>query len=338
MYLHIYSSRITILDPSSCLPPSFSQGSFGNMFDVTIRSPPMADPGITTIVRITGMEIYVDLEKEVIYELRYRSGTFSKAMEPLAVDTKWTLLAEGTVTGAGRGIATLIPSDSWLNQIMVPVGGADHPDSMVLGFYVTLTTPDIRYSKLGGSNSTNPIASINGAPLHSLSRTDTESSPAPIVGDIFSTSEDGLVAIGIGVGVAEYPLGTTFYGPRLWNGRLLFDVVSGSVPCPTPSPTTQAPTRPRFTQTEVVYGFIVQRPPEITEWDLYNMLDDSVSQTVEGLLSGDSDNLTPLTTQYNLVLEDVVSVTSFGASTEGKWFICNCFDCFCHDVCSRDLN
>ena len=68
------------------------------------------------------------------------------------------------------------------------------------------------------------------------------------------------------------------------------------------------------------------------------MLDDSVTQTVEGLLSGDSDNLTPLTTQYNLVLEDVVSVASFGASTEGKWFICNCFVCFCHDVCSRDLN
>jgi len=312
-------------DPSSDFCPRHvetvlqdNMGSFGNMFDVVVRSPPTADPGTTTIVRITGIEIYVDLEKEVTYELRYRSGPFSKAMEPLAVDTKWTLLAEGTVTGAGRGVATLIPPDSWLNQIMVPVGGADHPDSTVLGFYITLTSPDIRYSKFGDINSTNPIASANGAPAppYSSSRTDAESAPAPIVGDIFSTSEDGLIAISIGVGVAEYPLGTTFYGPRLWNGRLLFDVVSGSVPCPTPAPTTQAPTRPKFAQTEVVYEFIVQRPPEITEWDLYNLLDDSVTETVEGLLSGESDDLTALTTKYNVVLEDVVSVTSFGANIE----------------------
>ena len=71
-------------------------------------------------------------------------------------------------------------------------------------------------------------------------------------------------------------------------------------------------------QTEVVYEFIVQRPPEITEWDLYSLLDDSVTETVEGLLSGDSDDLTALTTRYSLALEEVVSVTSFGANVEGE--------------------
>lgn len=293
-----------------------NMGSFGNMFDVLITAP----PGVPqkTVIRITGLEIYVDLEKEVTYELRYRLGPFSKAMEPLAVDTKWTLIAEGTVTGAGRGAATLIPPDSWLNQIVVPVGGSDHPDATVLGFYITLTSPDIRYSKLGGGNTTTPIASANGAPSYSSSRTDAESAPSPLVGDIFSTSEDGLVSIAIGVGVAEYPLGTTFYGPRLFNGRLLYDVLSENVPCPTPAPTTAAPTRARLGQTEVVYEFIVQRPPEITEWDLYSLLDDSVTETVEGLLSGDSDDLTALTTKYSLALEEVVSVTSFGANVEGE--------------------
>ena len=293
-----------------------NMGSFGNMFDVLITAP----PGVPqkTVIRITGLEIYVDLEKEVTYELRYRLGPFSKAMEPLAVDTKWTLIAEGTVTGAGRGAATLIPPDSWLNQIVVPVGGSDHPDATVLGFYITLTSPDIRYSKLGGGNTTTPIASANGAPSYSSSRTDAESAPAPLVGDIFSTSEDGLISIAIGIGVAEYPLGTTFYGPRLFNGRLLYDVLSENVPCPTPAPTTAAPTRARLGQTEVVYEFIVQRPPEITEWDLYSLLDDSVTETVEGLLSGDSDDLTALTTKYSLALEEVVSVTSFGANVEGE--------------------
>lgn len=291
-----------------------NMGSFGNMFDVLITAPPGAPQ--KTVIRITGMEIYVDLEKEVTYELRYRPGPFSKAMEPLAVDTKWDLIAEGTVTGAGRGVATLIPPDSWLKQIVLPVGGADHPDATVLGFYITLTSPDIRYSKLGGGNTTTPIAVANGAPSHSSSRTDAESAPAPLVGDIFSTSEDGLISIAIGVGVAEYPLGTTFYGPRLFNGRILYDVLSENVPCPTPAPTTAAPTM--FAQTEVVYEFIVQRPPEIEEWDLYNLLDDSVTKTVEGLLTGDSDVLTAMATKYSLALEEVVSVTSFGANVEGK--------------------
>ena len=293
-----------------------NMGSFGNMFDVLITAP--TDVPQKTVIRITGLEIYVDLEKEVTYELRYRSGPFSKAMEPLAVDTKWTLIAEGTVTGAGRGVATLIPPDSWLNQIVVPVGGSDHPDTTVLGFYITLTSPDIRYSKLGGGNTTTPIASANGAPSYSSSRTDAENAPSPLVGDVFSTSEDGLISIAIGVGVAEYPLGTTFYGPRLFNGRLLYDVLSENVPCPTPAPTTAAPTRARFGQTEVVYEFIVQRPPEISEWDLYSLLDDSVTETVEGLLSGDSDDLTALTTKYSLALEEVVSVTSFGANIDGE--------------------
>ena len=293
-----------------------NMGSFGNMFDVLITAP----PGVPqkTVIRITGLEIYVDLEKEVTYELRYRLGPFSKAMEPLAVDTKWTLVAEGTVTGAGRGAATLIPPDSWLNQIVVPVGGSDHPDATVLGFYITLTSPDIRYSKLGGGNTTTPIASANGAPSYSSSRTDAESAPAPLVGDIFSTSEDGLISIAIGVGVAEYPLGTTFYGPRLFNGRLLYDVLSENVPFPTQAPTTAAPTGAILGQTEVVYEFIVQRPPEITEWDLYSLLDDSVTATVDGLLSGDSDDLTALNTKYSLTLEEVVSVTSFGANVEGE--------------------
>lgn len=176
-------------------------------------------------------------------------------------------------------------------------------------FYITLTSPDIRYSKLGGSNSTIPIASASGG-------TDAESAPAPLVGDIFSTSEDDLISIATGVGVAEYPLGTTFYGPRLWNGRLLYDVLSANVPCPTPA--TAAPTKLKIAQTEVVFEFLVQRPPEITEWDLYNLIDDSVTETVEGLLSGDSDDLAAMANKYNLELEEVVSVTSFGANLEGK--------------------
>ena len=281
-------------------------GSYGNMMNIRFRAP--SDQPHATI-KINAMEIYVDVPQEVAFEIRYRRGSFTDGVRPELLDTAWDLVAAGTVIGAGKHKGTLIPEESWREPILIELSkdGSRGPSSALLGFYVTLTTPDLRYSKIGDQASPSLIPSLDSRMSQDLG-----------IGDIFSVSSDGLVEVEVGVGVADYPLGANFYGPRLWNGRLLYEVM-GSIPCPSDismSPTA-APTNLSYEQTELLLEFIIQRPLEMSETEMYLDLDESLTSIIEELFLTKT-RFKLMVSRYALVLDDIISTKSGDDELQSK--------------------
>ena len=281
-------------------------GSYGNMMNIRFRAP--SDQPHATI-KINAMEIYVDVPQEVAFEIRYRRGSFTDGVRPELLDTAWDLVAAGTVIGAGKHKGTLIPEESWREPILIELSkdGSRGPSSALLGFYVTLTTPDLRYSKIGDQASPSRIPSLDSRMSQDLG-----------IGDIFSVSSDGLVEVEVGVGVADYPLGANFYGPRLWNGRLLYEVM-GSIPCPSDismSPTA-APTNLSYEQTELLLEFIIQRPLEMSETEMYLDLDESLISIIEELFLTKT-RFKLMVSRYALVLDDIISTKSGDDELQSK--------------------
>ena len=281
-------------------------GSYGNMMNIRFRAP--SDQPHATI-KINAMEIYVDVPQEVAFEIRYRRGSFTDGVRPELLDTAWDLVAAGTVVGAGKHKGTLIPEESWREPILIELSkdGSRGPSSALLGFYVTLTTPDLRYSKIGDQASPSRIPSLDSRMSQDLG-----------IGDIFSVSSDGLVEVEVGVGVADYPLGANFYGPRLWNGRLLYEVM-GSIPCPSDismSPTA-APTNLSYEQTELLLEFIIQRPLEMSETEMYLDLDESLISIIEELFLTKT-RFKLMVSRYALVLDDIISTKSGDDELQSK--------------------
>jgi hypothetical protein len=68
------------------------------------------------------------------------------------------------------------------------------PANSTMGFYVTLTTPDLRYRDIRAEM------------------------PDAMVGDVYTKNED--LEIRVGVSVADYPFAQAFFGKRSWSGTL----------------------------------------------------------------------------------------------------------------------
>ena len=243
-------------------------------------------------VVITGMEIYTDCDYDVVFEVYTRPGSFKNGMLDLS---GWSFVAAGIMQGAGHSKGTLIPAERWFQDVIVSAGS-------VTSFYATLTTADMRY--------THP-ETLN-------------------VGDIYV--KDDNLQIQVGIGVAEYPLGTTFYGPRVWNGRLYYRTMGDGSACqPTSSPTvkTKNPTplptiRPTFAPTNtptvqsvhatlVTYTYYIEHLSYMTHGQILKHLDGAVSDTVSGFI----ESTEPLGS-YMLVFDLWLDETESALGGEGS--------------------
>ena len=169
-------------------------GSYGNMFDVATYS---------SSIDIQGFKFYTDLLMPVEYEIYTKKGSYVDAV----FVANWTLVKKGTTNGRGVGRGTAVR-----NFLDVTV-----PANSTQAFYVTLTTPDLRYRDISADL------------------------PDAIPGDVYIKNEDMEIQIGISVG--KYPNLDTLFGPRLWCGSLEYTADHG---CPSSSPTEQPSKYPSF--------------------------------------------------------------------------------------------
>ena len=169
-------------------------GSYGNLFNIVTRKP----------IKLFGLDIYTDRFTPVRYELYTKSNSFqdeggSSSLAP------WSMLSNGTVTGQGFRKGTPIRGFDIL----------DLPADTTQAFYITLTTPDLRY------------------------RNTQSDLPDAVVGDPFSSNEDLEIQIGMSVG--QYPLGPALFGPRLWSGTVHY---TQDQACPSSAPTERQSSSP----------------------------------------------------------------------------------------------
>lgn len=167
-------------------------GSYGYMFDV--QSVNDFEP-----VTIYGLEFHTDRT----YDLRYEIYTIKTGFQYGTSSVNlWTLIAKGTVKGAGNGKGTAIRDEAFASVSLRP--------GMTQGFYITLDSEDLRYRN---------------------SKSD--------VGSVFIKNDH--IAVTVGAGVGEFPLANNFYYPRVWNGKVLYRTESScpledlNLPPPTPS-------------------------------------------------------------------------------------------------------
>ncbi len=146
-------------------------------------------------IQVSGIDFYTDLLLPVTYELYSRNGTFVDG----STLEQWVFLQSGTINGYGAGRGT--PIRGFAPFVVYP--------NSVQGFYVTLTTPNLRYRLLENSGPTDLK-----------------------VGDLYIHNDD--VAIELGASVGTYPLGSTFFGPRLFSGAIIYNLYGA---CPTSAPT-----------------------------------------------------------------------------------------------------
>ena len=179
-------------------------GSYGNMFDIVARK---------NDIYLYGMDLYTDRTTEVFYEIYTKRGRFFEN-DGLKTVFAWTKLGSGSFIGAGEGKGSKVPKFS-------PI---DIPHGVEQGFYVTLTTADMRYRN------------------ETLDNRETLK-----VGEAFISDEHFEIQAGVGVG--NYPLSanTEFFSTRFFLGKfhyLIAEECNTEVPSvvPTPLPQTQFPT------------------------------------------------------------------------------------------------
>ena len=207
-------------------------GSYGNMFDVVTRN---------TSIEVYGLDFYTDLMTPVIYEIFTREGTYGDGQDVSRRRTQgittdpnelserhdkksnianttnvenmrglnWALVKRGTTIGRGTGQGTPVRN-------FVPF---TIPPNSKQGFYITLTTPDIRYQDISAGNpADNPVVRL---------------------GDTYFENED--IEIQIGVSVGTYPGSSVYYGPRVWSGSIIY---KASRDCPSEAPSAVPSTVP----------------------------------------------------------------------------------------------
>ena len=148
-------------------------GSFGNMFDIYTHRP----------IQITSFDIHTDVSGFV--EVWTCAGSFESYKQHPLDTNHWRLLSNTTIEGAGRMQPTSIPPSEF-ESLEIDKG-------VTQGFYVTMTTHDLRYTVMSHEN---------GTPYPSSSDLD----------------------ILIGCGVRTYPYIGDIVDKRLWNGIVHYEV------------------------------------------------------------------------------------------------------------------
>jgi len=156
-------------------PSNDSSQSFGHMFNIGSNYP----GGIL----IDGIEFQTHKTTKLNYEIYTIATTFMNNIG----NSEWTLVAKGSVIGAGEGAVTAVDGSNF-----TPVS---IEEKTTRGFYITLDTQDLRYAESSGK-----------------------------MGEIFVQNDH--ISMEVGVGVAEYPMGKKFYPNRQWCGRVLYRTVN----------------------------------------------------------------------------------------------------------------
>jgi len=190
--------------------------NFGMLFDIRTYQ----------AIQIYGMDIYTFANASVDYEIYTKANRFQDDGGQFSLDP-WTLVGNGTVVGRGDvddGMGTPVRG---FDQMVSLAGNA------VQGFYVRLSTPDLRSRDVQNDM-------LDG------SRTS--------VADAYSSNDD--LEIRFGAGVGQYALGPAFlFGPRVWCGTIHYLQREACAPSPSPvattssSPTTTITTAPTTTST-----------------------------------------------------------------------------------------
>ena len=222
-------------------------GSYGNMFDIyTYES-----------LELYGIDIYTDQNSTVEYEIYTKPNTF-KEDNGKENRTAWTLLIQGSAIGQGRRKPTPVRG---FQALIIPF-------HTTMAFYVTLTTPDIRYRDI---------------------RTEM---PNAQVGDVFTKNDD--LEIRVGVSVGEYPMATSFFGRRAWSGTLHY-VLENSCPstAPSPAPSRTETFQPSSTQPSLPPSMLESLTPSQRESLAPSQRESLTPSEQESLSPSQKESMTP---------------------------------------------
>mmetsp|Transcript_10762 Transcript_10762/g.15845 ORF Transcript_10762/g.15845 Transcript_10762/m.15845 type:complete len:841 (+) Transcript_10762:245-2767(+) len=151
-------------------------GAYGSMFSVTSKE---------ETIQVTTLSFHTDYGGGNVTAIVYtKIGDFvGHENEPSA----WTKISQSTLRGSGKGHGSTIRKDDFQSVILYP--------NETVSFYISLTTADIRYTKLDGVE----------------------------LGD--SVASNSYLDINAGIGLADYPFASEYfiYSPRLFNGIVHFD-------------------------------------------------------------------------------------------------------------------
>jgi len=202
-------------------PSNDSKQTYGHMFN--IRS------NYAGGIIIHGIEFQTHKTTKLNYEIRTIATNYLNNIG----NSEWTLVAEGSVIGAGEGAATAIVGNNF-----TPVS---IEEKTTRGFYITLDTEDLRYAESSGK-----------------------------VGEIFV--QNNHISMEVGVGVADYPMGESFFLNRQWSGRVLYRTIHE---CPSPI--------------SVEYLHDVQYSRDLRGNSLLEVVSESVNRFVENFLRTSSE-------------------------------------------------
>eukprot|EP00592_Proboscia_alata_P028718 CAMPEP_0194447672 /NCGR_PEP_ID=MMETSP0176-20130528/129142_1 /TAXON_ID=216777 /ORGANISM="Proboscia alata, Strain PI-D3" /LENGTH=684 /DNA_ID=CAMNT_0039274555 /DNA_START=965 /DNA_END=3019 /DNA_ORIENTATION=- len=152
-----------------------NNGSYGTCFDIATKKNPIVVQGINIHVQTNNLvlvEVYTRVDTHVGFE---------------NMKAAWTRIVHSNVRGRGRFRPTKIPP-SHMVAVYIPANSTQ-------GFYITITTPDLRYTNINSKIGTGCVGE--------------------------STNEVDLL---VGVGIGGYPFGQT-YQNRLFNGELVYALV-----------------------------------------------------------------------------------------------------------------
>ena len=253
-------------------PLNPTSGSYGNVFSVrTVEGGPS--------VLVTSLDFYTDQTKMLEYEVYTLPGLykdFSTGQTSLGDISQWTLVASGRVMGEGSDRTTPIPRDVFSP---VEVDG----DGSYQSFYVTLTTPDIRYRPGTGS-------------------TDLQ--------EIYAATDELEVMEGVGVILFPMPDNVAnFLAPRRFLGNVHYTSADTCPPVPTPRP-TPAPTRPPTAvpaTTRVLYTFSMQHDANVEQENLLAAVDDAIENTLTRIMETSGTKLKSFADEDDLAVRGVVS-------------------------------
>lgn len=263
------------LDPTS--------GSFGNVFSVRT-----VDGGLPVLV--TSIDFYTDQTIELEYEVYTLSGPYKDVktgQTSLGDISRWTLVASGRVIGEGADRVTPIP-ESAFTPVEVDGNGAYQ------SFYVTLTTPDIRYRPGTGSS-------------------DLQQAYA-------ATDELKLIE---GVGVILFPMPenvANFLAPRRFLGNVHYTSADTCPPVPSPRPTPAPTPRPTAAAlptatTRVLYTFSLQHDADVDQEKLLEVVDAAIENTLTRIMGMAGADLKSFADGDDLAIRGVVG---FPVSSDEK--------------------
>jgi len=263
-------------------PLNPTSGSYGNIFAVRTKlgGPP---------VRVTSLDFYTDRTYQVTYEVWTLDGPYDS--NSLIDQGVWTQIAGGKVMGQGSSRPTPIPEESFIPVDVEGNGG-------FRSFYITLTTPDIRY-RTGAGTSDGQLTYVDSS----------------------------VLSIYEGLGVILYPKPTdivNFMKPRNFLGDIHYS--SAETCAPTPVPTVRSTLKPVMpptpmpvetylqpVTTRVMYTFSLQYSADLQEEAVMSTVDSSVRGALDSTMRQFGTDLNWLAEYHGF---NVVGVLSFPVQSQ----------------------